>query len=134
MRRDRAPFFNDHEFVPVFLVLENLTRLAALRLFNERNNRHQELVKADSHAFSSLEPVDSRNVHQMLLSDDAPYEGVSGRCQANPLFALNGAIVIRVNVGTPVGVSQRCAAYVLRRLLGLRRPQAATSERAAGVN
>jgi hypothetical protein len=31
-----------------------------------------------------------RNGHQMLLSDDAPCDGVSGRCQANPLFALNG--------------------------------------------
>src|SRR5580700_6005506 len=55
----------------------------------------------------------------MLLSDDAPCDGVSGRCQANPLFALNGAIVIRVDVRIPVGVSQRCAAYVLRRLRGL---------------
>jgi hypothetical protein len=63
MRRDRSPHFDDHELVRVISALQNLTRLAALRLSNERNNRLQEPVKTVGHAVLGFELVDSRNAH-----------------------------------------------------------------------
>lgn len=48
MRRNRVPHFNDHELVQPFLILKNLTRPATLRLFNEGNDRHQELMETGS--------------------------------------------------------------------------------------
>ena len=110
MRRDRIPHFQDHELVRVLLVLKDLTRQATLRLFDQRNNRHQEGLEIRGQALFGFESVDSRNAYRMLLDLEDDGASLWGVVEMHVTHAINRAAVNRHHSETATAVNSECYA------------------------